>query len=190
MRNKVTRFIPLAIMLAMMTAGCAPSSPSPSGSTQKAGVEQKQDANTYTGKILGKSIKAKSISIEVGKEGATKTMLVKFDNKTTGLEHAANGEAAIITWEMRGDDKYATVIKPKLAKLPEGVAEIKADELKDLVDGKADFLLIDSRPEKRYGQSHLPGAVSIPVEKFEAGTPDLLPKEKDKLLVFYCGGYT
>ncbi|MHB8809878.1 MAG: rhodanese-like domain-containing protein [Desulfobulbaceae bacterium] len=190
MRNRVTRFIPLAIMLAMLAAGCAPSAPSPSGSAQTPGVEQKQDTNTYTGKILGKSNKAKSISIEVGKEGETKTMMVKFDDKTTGLEHAANGEAAIIAWEMRGDDRYATVIKPKLAKLPEGVAEIKADELKSLLDSKMDLLLIDSRPEGRFGQSHLPGAISIPVEKMKAGTADLLPKEKDKLLVFYCGGYT
>lgn len=190
MRNNLRRFIPLAVMLTMMTWGCAPSTQSPSGMTQKPGVEQKQDANTYTGKILGKSNKAKSISIETGKEGATKNIMVKFDDKTTGLEHAATGEAAIIAWEMRGSDKYATTIKPKLAKLPEGVAEIKVDEVKDLVESQADFLLIDSRPEKRFGQSHLPGAVSIPVEKMETGVADLLPKEKDKLLVFYCGGYT
>lgn len=190
MSNNLWRFIPLGIMLTMMTWGCAPSTQSPSGMTQKSGVEQKQDANTYTGRILGKSNKAKSISIETGKEGETRTMMVKFDDKTTGLEYAANGEAAIVVWEMRGDDKYATAIKPKLAKLPEGVAEIKVADVKDLIDSKADFMLIDSRPEKRFGQSHLPGAVSIPVEKMESGATDMLPKEKDKLLVFYCGGYT
>ncbi|MHB8790652.1 MAG: rhodanese-like domain-containing protein [Desulfobulbaceae bacterium] len=190
MRKNVTRFVPLCIMLTMLTWGCAPTSTTSTGSAQKPGVGQKQDANTYTGKVLGKSNKARTVSIEVGKEGETKTMMLKFDDKTTGLEHAVNGEAAIIAWEMRGGDKYATVIKPKLAKLPEGVAEIKADEVKSLVDSKGDYLLIDSRPENRFAQSHLPGAISITVEQMKAGAADLLPKEKDKLLVFYCGGYT
>lgn len=189
-KKQLTRFVPICIMLTMLTWGCAPTSTTTTGSAQKPGVEQKQDANTYTGKILGKSNKAKTVSIEVGKEGETKTMMVKFDDKTTGLEHAVTGEAAIIAWEMRGTDRYATVIKPKLAKLPEGVTEIKVNELKALVDNKADYLIIDSRPESRFAQSHLPGAVSITVEQMKAGAADLLPKEKDKLLVFYCGGYT
>ena len=151
---------------------------------------QQQDANVYKGKIIGKSNKAKTISIEVGQGDKAQTIMVKFDDQTKGTEFAAKGEAAIIAWEMRGDEKYATIIKPKLATLPNGVTEIKSQELKKLMDSGADLALIDSRPEGRYAQSHLPGAISIPVEQMKTQGPELLPKEKDKLLVFYCGGPT
>ncbi len=50
------------------------------------------------------------------------------------------------------------------------------------------MMIIDSRPGSRYAQSHLPGAVSIPVEDMKTKAADILPKEKDKLLFFYFGG--
>jgi len=190
MKTNLWKYVPLCIMLAMMIGGCAQNTTSPSGATTKSAVEQKQEANTYTGKIIGKSNKAKTISIEVGSGDKAKTEMVRFDDKTTGLDNAAAGEAAIITWEMRGSDKYATVIKPKLAKLPEGVLEIKPDEVKELLDKNTEMVIIDSRPEKRFAQSHLPGAISVTVEQMQTTAHELLPKEKDKLLVFYCGGYT
>ena len=52
------------------------------------------------------------------------------------------------------------------------------------------MLLVDCRPEARFAQSHLPGAVSISVDKMAKEQAAVLPKEKDKLLVFYCGGPT
>jgi DNA topoisomerase IB len=151
---------------------------------------QKQDANVYKGKIVGKSNKAKTISIEVGKGDKAQTIMVKFDGKTKGVEHAAKGHAAIINWEMKDGDKVATVIKPKLAKLPEGITEIKSKEVKDLLDKQTDFVLIDSRPTGRYNQAHLPTSISITVKQMTSKGAELLPKEKDKLLVFYCGGPT
>jgi len=117
-------------------------------------------------------------------------MMLKFDDKTKGVENAVKGHAAIITFEMRGSTKYATEVKPKLAKLPEGVTEIKTEELQDLMDKHANMFLVDSRPESRYGQSHLPGAVSIPVPLLKEKQAAALPIDKNKLLVFYCGGPT
>jgi len=190
MRKNLTRFLPLCIMLTMLTWGCAQNTTTPSASTVKPAATQKKAENVYKGKIVGKSNKAKTISISVGKGDKAKTLLVKFDDKTKGSEFAKKGEAAIITWEKRGNDQYATVIKPKLAKLPEGVTEIKSKELKKLLASNTQMVLVDSRPSKRYAQSHLPGAVSIPVPQFKTTAPELLPKEKDKLLVFYCGGPT
>ena len=163
MKKHFQKLIPLVVMLSMLTWGCAQSQKAQDTSA-KAPAAQKQEENVYKGKVLGKSNKAKSISIEVGKGDKAKTLMVKFDDKTTGLEFAKKGEAAIIKWEQRGKDKVATVIKPKLAKLPEGIAEVKIDELKDLVASKADLAIIDSRPGKRYAQSHLPGAISIPAD--------------------------
>ena len=52
------------------------------------------------------------------------------------------------------------------------------------------MFLVDSRPAARYNQSHLPGAVSIPVPMLEKKQAALLPKDKNELIVFYCGGPT
>ena len=51
-----------------------------------------------------------------------------------------------------------------------------------------DAVIIDSRPTARkYDIAHLPTAISIPDRKFDQMT-SLLPEDKDKLLIFYCGG--
>lgn len=179
----------LAIALAMMAYGCTQKASAPSVADVQSGVEQAQTLNVFKGKIVGRSNKARTISIEVGKGNDVKTVMLRFDDATTGLEHAAKGEAAIIAWEKRGSDMFATSVKPKLAKLPPGVQEITPEKVKQLVDLGKDFMLVDSRPASRYAQSHLPGAVSIPVNQMKSFLKSF-PADKTKLLVFYCGGFT
>jgi rhodanese-related sulfurtransferase len=41
----------------------------------------------------------------------------------------------------------------------------------------------------KYDQGHIPMAVSIPDSKFDKMTAQL-PKDKNALLIFYCGGPT
>lgn len=190
MKKTLTKFIPLCIVVSMMAWGCAQNKTTAPDTAVKPAAAKKQEGNVYKGKIVGKSNKAKTISIEVGKGDKAKTIMVRFDGKTKGVEHAAKGEAAIIAWEVRGSDKFATVIKPKLAKLPEGVSEIKSKELKKMIDAGTDFALVDSRPMKRYAQAHLPGAISITVPQMTKEGAKLLPPNKDTMLVFYCGGPT
>ena len=49
-------------------------------------------------------------------------------------------------------------------------------------------LIIDSRPKRpKYDKGYIPTAVSIPDSKFDKMVGKL-PKDKDTLLVFYCGG--
>jgi 3-mercaptopyruvate sulfurtransferase SseA len=51
-------------------------------------------------------------------------------------------------------------------------------------------MIIDSRPYKpKYVNGHIPAAVSIPDSQFDKMT-DKLPQDKNKLLIFYCGGPT
>lgn len=49
------------------------------------------------------------------------------------------------------------------------------------------FVLIDSRPPPVYSKGHINGAINIPDGEFEAKA-HMLPEDKDKMLIFYCGG--
>lgn len=50
-----------------------------------------------------------------------------------------------------------------------------------------DFVLIDSRPNNVYVNGHINGAINIPDSEFNS-LQHLLPEDKDKMLIFYCGG--
>jgi rhodanese-related sulfurtransferase len=50
-----------------------------------------------------------------------------------------------------------------------------------------DFVLIDSRPPNVFEAGHINGSINIPDGEFEART-HMLPENKDKMLIFYCGG--
>ena len=169
MKRKLLKFIPFFIMASFLVTGCNQETSSTTKAAKPA-VEAKAKQSqgpVYKGKIVGKSNKAKSISIVVGKGKKAKTIMVKFDENTKGVEHAAKGHASIIFYEMRNGQPWATVIKPKLAKLPKGVTEIKTAELKSLIDANADFVLVDARPGKRYAASHIAGAINIGTKAYK-----------------------
>jgi rhodanese-related sulfurtransferase len=66
---------------------------------------------------------------------------------------------------------------------------VSAEWVKSQLDKNADMVLIDSRPKrKKYDKGHIPSAISLPDMYFDK-EKDKLPAEKDKLLVFYCGGF-
>lgn len=192
MQKTLTKFIPFFIMASFLVTGCNQGTSSTTTAAKPAVSTEakKSQGPVYKGKVVGKSNKAKTISIVVGKGEKAKTIMVKFDDKTKGVEHASKGHASIIFYEMRNGEPWATVVKPKLAKLPKGVTEIKTAELKALTDKKTDFLLVDARPGKRYAGGHMPGAVSLSVPDYKTKAATVLPKDKDKLLIFYCGGPT
>jgi rhodanese-related sulfurtransferase len=55
--------------------------------------------------------------------------------------------------------------------------------------GKGAHTLIDSRPLPRFQEGTIPTAINLPYPAFDKFL-DRLPKEKDKLLVFFCQGIT
>ena len=66
---------------------------------------------------------------------------------------------------------------------------VSVEWVKKQIDNDADMVLIDSRPKrKKFDKGHIPTAVSIPDSQFDK-LNDQLPKDKNKLLVFYCGGF-
>jgi hypothetical protein len=69
-----------------------------------------------------------------------------------------------------------------------GYREVKADELKKLIDSGVPILVVDNRSEYEYSRGHLPKAINIPQERLFS-LDNLLPKDKAFPIVFYCTGY-
>ena len=78
-------------------------------------------------------------------------------------------------------------------------AEDTAWMFHDIVDAKfvkahmavpmpENVMMIDARPYKgKYAKGHIPGAISIPFSQFDKKI-NLLPKDKNTLLIYYCEG--
>ena len=64
---------------------------------------------------------------------------------------------------------------------------ITTDQLREMIDGKSDFLLIDARTKDEYQEAHIAVALSIPEKSIEESS-SLLPADKNSLIVFYCNG--
>jgi rhodanese-related sulfurtransferase len=82
-----------------------------------------------------------------------------------------------------------------------GIEFLSAPELKAMLDGREDVVLIDARDPASYAVAHIPGAISIPAEDTSIQEvdvrrprrltfPDRLPADRGRRLVFYCAGPT
>jgi len=68
-------------------------------------------------------------------------------------------------------------------------SSVSVEWVKKQVDTNTDMVLIDARPKrKKYDKGHIPTAISMPTSQFDK-MKAVLPAEKDKPLVFYCGGF-
>lgn len=78
---------------------------------------------------------------------------------------------------------------PAWMKVKGNYASVSVDYVKKQIDGNADMVVIDSRPKrKKYDKGHIPTAISIPDSQF-AKFQSWMPQDKNKMLVFYCGGF-
>jgi len=75
--------------------------------------------------------------------------------------------------------------------LPE-IPRITCEELKQMMHGGGDFVLVDTRSvEWGYNTGHLPGAISIPNQPEAPYTEEWVTMQleglpRDKLIIFYC----
>ena len=104
------------LLLSFVMAGCAEQKPtgtaaSPAVSAASPAVPaasaKKKAGPVYKGIIGDVSKKAKTISINVGPEGKTESMLVLFDDKTAGIDFAKKGDSVTIAYEMRDQVAHA-----------------------------------------------------------------------------------
>ena len=144
-------------------------------------------ADTVKGRIQYMSFKAKSIQIDAkGKS----PFMVRFDKNTQYVN--AKGPKELGTKDLieveYSPGAPATKITKVIFDLPRGV-EIGTQELEAIIQGNQDYTLVDARPGKRFGDGHIPTAISIFAKDLEKNL-DKLPQDKSKLLIFYCGGPT
>jgi rhodanese-related sulfurtransferase len=62
---------------------------------------------------------------------------------------------------------------------------ISRGELKQKIDRKDDFLLVETLPATAYHHSHLPGAINLPPDSVTMLASQLLP-DKGADIVVYC----
>jgi hypothetical protein len=158
-------------------------------------VAEKSADLKVKGQVKAISNKAKTLSLKVKGKGL---MLFKFNDTTKFINFTKTKEikyptAVVVKYKTVGPDNMALSIKKALISLPKGVTEIKTDEVVALVEKgpkAGNYFLVDARPATVASAAHIPTAVSIPVNVLKKKGAELLPKDKSKLLVFYCGGPT
>jgi hypothetical protein len=149
--------------------------------------------NDIRGKLGSVSMKAETIKVETG--GAP--WLITFDDNTVvngaeALNKIDNGHEILVAYRDEGGAMIADRVDVKPPAQLDPAMLITIDELAPLVEQgpkKGKFTLVDARPGKLYIEGFIPGAISIYDAQFEENL-DKLPKNKDDLLVFYCGGPT
>ncbi len=158
-------------------------------------VAEPAEAKSVQGKIANISQKAKTLALSTSDGGF---FLMKFTDDTVlkGVGSAAEfkeEEAVIALYTTVNGENIATSLEKDVIKLPEGVKEVKTDELVKLMATDKNVVVVDARPEIKYDEGHIPGSISIPfstlVTKGEEGAKLFTPYQ-DKHLVFYCGGPT
>lgn len=152
-------------------------------------------AEEAKGKIKTHAAKAKTLSLTVEGKGVMLfryTDQTKFVNAKTAKEIGDEDTLGIEYTIVDGANVAGTITRV-VAKLPEGVALITLEELQTLIKQgpeKGNYVLVDSRPASRYNDGHIPTAISAPFADLEKMGEALLPPDKNKPLIFYCGGVT
>jgi hypothetical protein len=155
----------------------------------------KPEKDLVRGTLVAVTEKFKTINVQVG--GKLVWVITYGDDlKITGADKLSSiPKDKEIGIKFTGDEKkpYAVslTVKPPATVAPEKLVSLEEmTKLATMGPEEGKYLLIDSRPMPRFNEGHIPFAVSLPNDKFDQLKDNILPKEKDKLLIFYCGGVT
>ena len=69
------------------------------------------------------------------------------------------------------------------------VNTISRDELKQKIDRKDDFQLVETLPATAYHHNHLPGAINLPPDSVKTLASQILPDQNADIVV-YCASPT
>ena len=71
----------------------------------------------------------------------------------------------------------------------EQLKTITREELKEKIDRKEPFVLVETLSPEKYQQGHLPRAINLPPDRLHELVPKLLP-DKNADIVVYCSSPT
>jgi rhodanese-related sulfurtransferase len=160
----------------------------------------KAEAGVVRGYLESVAFKSQSMQLSLG----TATEVLRFDPKAVKVLDAGDPKTA----EFLRDVKRNHEVRIEFAER-DGVKWVSAIDLKGpikiaqdklvfypeieklvaLGPEKGGYTLVDSRPLPRFQEGTIPGSVNLPYPAFDKFL-DRLPKDKDKLLIFYCQGVT
>lgn len=66
---------------------------------------------------------------------------------------------------------------------------ISRDELKQKIDRKDNFVLVETLPATAYQHAHLPGAINLPPDRVTSDAMKLIPNNSADIVV-YCASPT
>ncbi len=164
----------------------------------------KAEQNIIRGSFDSVAFKSKTIQLKVDDA----VHLLKFDEddikvvnkegKTGDGELLKNNKVArghAVSVEYVEKDGVKTAVK-LIEKPPVKISEemlMKTEDLQKLVakgPAKGKYYLFDSRPVSVFQEGFIPSATSLPFSDFDTLAPQLLPADKNALIIFYCGGPT
>jgi rhodanese-related sulfurtransferase len=146
------------------------------------------------------SFKSRSIQLKIDNS----IEILKFDEKTIKVVTAdkiedvetlgdiMKGHEVRIEYSEKNGVKTATLVSIKAPVKLTADMIIATEEVEKLVakgTEKGKYTLVDSRTVPGAQEGAIPTAINIPFPSFDTMT-DKLPKDKNELLIFYCGGIT
>jgi len=197
-KNKSSLFLAALLAVTFCTAGAAQAGkPNIAGGCKKCHTAQPDAVRGNLGNV---SQDFNTLQVKVGEivwvvNYDDKTTVVKGDKTLTADEISKLPAKKEVLVSYSGDESkpLATEIAVKMPyKIPER-QKITNAEVVDLVamgPEKGNYTLIDARPTGAFLGGHIPTAISLPYGKFADECTTILPQDKDRLLVFYCGGPT
>ncbi len=159
----------------------------------------KPEAGSLRGVFENVAFKTKSMQVKIDSiteiiafDDALKVVDVDKSGNAKMLADISKNREILVEFAERDGRKVATAVtfKGPIKIAPEKTLAYDAIE-KLVAQGpeKGNFTLIDSRPLPRFQEGYIPGAINLPYPQFDKFL-DRLPKEKDRLVVFYCAGVT
>jgi hypothetical protein len=196
--NKRSLLLAALIAATFCTAGVSEAGkPTLGGPCQKCHTAQADAIRGNLGKV---SPEFNTLQVSVGNI----VWIVKYDDKTSvingdktsgadALMDLPPSKEILVGFSGAESKPVATQIEVKQPyKVPEN-QKISNDEVVKLVamgPEKGAYTLIDARPTGAFLSGHIPTAISLPFDSFEENCTVTLPQDRNRLLVFYCGGPT
>ena len=149
------------------------------------------ESNSVKGTVEGISSMAKMVQLKTN----AGTLVTTFNDETIilgadSMRSVMTDNNVIIDYKSVGGKNIAISVEVISSEVVLDEKEIDADSLAELVFNSAETLtVVDARPNASFSRGFIPGSISIYNGSFDKNT-NLLPKNKDQLVVYYCDGTT